>query len=403
MCANEESLRSFSVLEGCYLNPRPKALLNFAKENGILEYSIQTPAGKEVPAPQYCMELYYNALTIAGEQNESMQDQYQIVSLLLTMERMRDSSWSFGSELRYELAKANIRITRTEYNALLAQQGDFSTKAYKPDKSKLMQKNILAVSIYCAEIVTLCGSLHGVMLPGKEMPKNLAEQYQTCWKDSSPKDSLEAMMQTFCPEFLKETSSEKQLATFMEFLRTSDFYYAPASTKYHGNFEYGLSIHNCCVLARMVAIVKPQTAAELGRLILMVVSHDLCKTNVYEKYFYNKQVSGPAIKRKTDGTEAVDTYQTKHWSDGSEYHYEEKVGYRFKDSLPQGHGQKSMNMMVAYFEKAVDDEMAAAVDGHMRDYENNPYCDVQLSMYPMCRYLHIADVMATMLDEEIIN
>lgn len=393
---HEESARCFAVLESSYLSDRPKALLTYAKENGLLDSSITAPNGDTFPATQYCMELYTNALLIGEDTSETLQDSYQIVSLLLTMERMRHSVWNFGSETRYKVASAGIKITRNEVNALLAQQGDFSNKAYKPDKAALMSKNLLAVAIYAAELVTLCGSLHGKMLPGKQIPKELYDKFNGCWKDT-PKESLEAMMITFCPAFLG--NQEPLLKPFMDFLLSSDFYMAPASTKYHSSHFAGLANHCCQTLARLIAIAKPQTDAELGKLVLLVVAHDLCKVNVYEKYFTNDKINGPALRTGADGSQSIDKYQTKYWSDGSAYHYKEVQKYRFNDMLPQGHGQKSLNMLMGFFHTAITEDMAAAVDGHMRDYENNPLCDYQMMQYPLCQYLHIADTMASLLDE----
>lgn len=409
----QESERSFSVLEGAYLNERPKALLAFAKDNGLLECSISAPSGESFPATQYCMMLYCNAAMLEQEHHlleqfygsdagkpefqNMMQDAFQIVSLLLTMERMRCSFWNFGSEIRYKVAAAGIRLTRNEINSFLAQQGSFSRGANKPDKGALMRKNPLAVSIYAAELLTTCGSLLGILHPSAPIPQALYEKFSSCWRET-PKESLETMMLTFCPAFLG--TQEPQLKPFMDFLADSDFYYAPASTKYHGNFPTGLASHNCLFLARLVAIVKPQTEAELGKLVLTTIGHDLCKVNVYRSYFTNDKIDGPAMRKLSDGTMDVDKYQTKRWSNGSEYHYEEVQKYAFDDKLPQGHGQKSLNMIVGYFPASVTEDMAAAIDGHMRDVESNPLCDYQMMHYPLCQYLHIADVMASMLDEE---
>lgn len=408
----KESERSFAVLEGCYLHDRPKALLEFAKANGFLSGVVTTPGGDCYPATQYCMELYCNATKIEEEHQlfqqifgaayleerfqNSVQDAFQIVCLMLAMEKMRNSFWNYGSELRYKIAAAGISITRNEFNAFLAQQGDFSFKANKPNKGALLERNPLAIAIYAADLVTLSGSLHGNLLPSVPMPKELTEKFASCWKESL-KESLEAMMQTFCPAFLGD--NHWNLKPFMDYLTNSDFYTAPASTKYHGSCQMGLANHNCQLLARLVGLVKPQTEAELGKLVLLTVAHDLCKINVYKTYFTNEKVPGPAMRLDKDGLAQEDKYQTKRWSNGETYHYEEVQKYSFEDALPQGHGQKSLNMILSFFGTAITEEMAAAIDGHMRDLEINPLCDLQMQQYPLCRYLHIADTIASVMDE----
>lgn len=412
----QESARHLAVLESGFMRPRPKALLDLAKKMGIEEKTVMTPTGKAFPATQYCVQLYCTADSIEkqhklldlayGEQMQkeefqnAMSDAFQIVCLMLTMERMRTSFWSFGSELRYQISAAGIRITRTEMNAFLAQQGYFSSKGINPNKGGLMEKNPVAVAIYAADLFTVCGTLHGNLLPNVEMPQELAAKYEICCEEEYYKDFLEVMLNTFCPAFIgQEAPKVKNWNDFVEFLASSDFYTAPASTKYHSNFPGGLTYHCCLLLSRLVIIVKPQTEAELGKLVLLAVGHDLCKVNVYKPYFTNEKIDGPAKRLDNAGNMQIDKYQTKTWANGDQYHYEERMKYAFEDKIPQGHGQKSLNMLLGYLPLSVTEDMAAAIDGHMRDYDNNPYCDVQMTQYPLCQYLHVADVIASMMDE----
>lgn len=414
---DEISNSALFSLEGCYETPRPKALLALAKESNLLNGTVQTPAGNHISAPEYCMMLYCNATEIekacdlfkqffqkqadSPAFQEMVKEAYQIVCLLLTIERASPSCWNFGSESRYMAAAAGIQLNRLEMNTFLAQQGSFASKAYAPSKSGLMANNPLAVAIYAAELFTLCNS--GKVYNRVDVPQQLRDKVNSCIRtegNEKEKETLEALMDTFCPAFLEERIGSME--SMRIYLSSSDFYTAPASTKYHGNFVGGLANHNIQVFLRLMDIYKPQTEKEVGMLILLTVAHDLCKIGVYHEYFTNEKMDGPALRMDREGTVFVDEYNTKHWSNGMTYHYQERMKYRFDDDRPQGHGQKSLNMILGWLPGSITEEMAAAIDGHMRDAETNPYCDRQMEQYPLCQYLHIADVMASMLYEETI-
>ena len=72
------------------------------------------------------------------------------------------------------------------------------------------------------------------------------------------------------------------IANLADWLKTTDFYKAPASTKYHLNYPGGLAIHSLNVYHRLQALVEaglvslaPETVA------ITALLHDLCKANFY--------------------------------------------------------------------------------------------------------------------------
>ena len=66
----------------------------------------------------------------------------------------------------------------------------------------------------------------------------------------------------------------------MEFLEHSDFYTAPASTKYHDSFEGGLCYHSIqvyeCLKAHYIG-----TDYSLETITIVALFHDICKTGFY--------------------------------------------------------------------------------------------------------------------------
>lgn len=73
-----------------------------------------------------------------------------------------------------------------------------------------------------------------------------------------------------------------------DWLKKSDFFTAPASTKFHGNFEGGLCKHSLNV-AQMLSDLCTLQNLSFNRESVFIVSlfHDLCKVNFYKKGFRN--------------------------------------------------------------------------------------------------------------------
>ena len=71
-----------------------------------------------------------------------------------------------------------------------------------------------------------------------------------------------------------------------DWLKKSDFFTAPASTKFHGNFEGGLCKHSLNV-AQMLSDLCTLQNLSFNRESVFIVSlfHDLCKVNFYKKGF----------------------------------------------------------------------------------------------------------------------
>ena len=69
----------------------------------------------------------------------------------------------------------------------------------------------------------------------------------------------------------------------LAWIETTDFYYAPASTRFHGNHEGGLLEHSLNVYDALKDLVKqfPEIAVSEETIAISALFHDLCKANYY--------------------------------------------------------------------------------------------------------------------------
>ena len=105
----------------------------------------------------------------------------------------------------------------------------------------------------------------------------------------------------------------------------TDFYKAPASTKFHGNYEGGLLEHSMKVYEILVQKVKSSVIPiEISQDSLKIIAllHDICKVNYYKVDYRNAK---------------------------NELGVWEKVPYyTVDDTIPYGHGEKSVMMITKY-------------------------------------------------------
>ena len=164
----------------------------------------------------------------------------------------------------------------------------------------------------------------------------------------------------------------------LEWLQTTDFFTAPASTRYHCACPAGLvmpSIHVYEVM--MEKHFDPETdSAESFALCALL--HDVCKAQFYK-------VSSRNVKNERTG----------QW---------EKVPYYvIEDAFPYGHGEKSV-FLIERFVRLKPAE-ATAIRWHMGGFDDaarggNFSISVAYDKYPIAVKLHLADLEATYLREK---
>lgn len=172
-------------------------------------------------------------------------------------------------------------------------------------------------------------------------------------------------------ELLKGTKREG-IEELIAWLETTDFFTAPASTKYHGACEGGLLIHSLSVYAALNVLRTNLTNFnDLNEDSVIIVSllHDICKANCYVVDYRNVKVNG-------------------EWTKQPYYKFEEEFKFG-------GHGSKSM-YLASKFIKLTDEE-AAAINTHMGSWDMSSYSNPS-GVYEnnlLAFALHMADEMAT--------
>ena len=93
---------------------------------------------------------------------------------------------------------------------------------------------------------------------------------------------------------LLRSTKREGMEKLIEFIEKTDFFKAPASTKYHGNYEGGLLEHSMKVYEILKEKVK-NSPIEINvseeSLIIIALLHDICKVNFYKVDYRNAKNS----------------------------------------------------------------------------------------------------------------
>ena len=192
------------------------------------------------------------------------------------------------------------------------------------------------------------------------------------------------LKEEFCElfyEYIERDGSEKLL----EWLERSDFFSAPASTKLHSSYEGGLCEHSIKVFKRFVKLLEMEYGKNWSEKIspesaaIIALLHDVCKVNYYAVEMRNVKENGEWVQ---------------------------KPYYKIDDSLPYGHGEKSV-YIISSFMKLTREE-AMAINWHMGAFDarvqgGSYSMSSAFYKYPIALIFHIADMMTTYLDEEVSN
>jgi len=174
---------------------------------------------------------------------------------------------------------------------------------------------------------------------------------------------------------LLNSTGRKDIDKIIKFLESSDFFEAPASTKYHGNYDGGLAEHSLNVY-RLFADKNEKFDLGLSKdnVIISALLHDFCKINFYYK----------ALCWKKDKSNIWKSYR----------------GYKVKDNFPVGHGEKSV-IMIQHFIDLTKEEillirwhMGMTEPKEMQMNLNNTY-----NIFPAAVAIYTADMEASYLLE----
>ena len=182
-------------------------------------------------------------------------------------------------------------------------------------------------------------------------------------------------------EYLMNKVNRPGVEKLMIFIRKSDFYSAPASTKFHGSYEGGLLVHSLNVYKNLSQKIahSPVWSGILSdipeeSIIIVSVLHDICKTYYYTTERRNKKVNGV---------------------------WEQIPFYTVDDKIPYGHGEKSVMIIEEYMKLTPQERYA--IRWHMGPYSGSQdwgTLGVAFDKYPLALALFEADMEATHILEK---
>ena len=179
----------------------------------------------------------------------------------------------------------------------------------------------------------------------------------------------------------------------------TDFYTAPASTRFHlacegGLLQHSLNVYDCLIAKKESPVWKP-ILAEIPdeSLIIMALLHDLCKTNFYVEGTKNQKTY------EAEKVAAAEPWQRKHDQMG-DYIWETVKTYQVDDQLPLGHGEKSVMLIQCYIRLTMQEVMAIRWHmGFSEAKENYNAVGQAMEKYPVVLALYEADLEATKILE----
>lgn len=162
---------------------------------------------------------------------------------------------------------------------------------------------------------------------------------------------------------IRENVKREGAEELLEWLESTDFFEAPASTKYHGVCPGGLLAHSLRVFYFLTLLPEAAENSMETKAICGLL-HDLCKVGFYR-------------------------WTGRKWE--------------IRDELPMGHGEKSVYLIQKHMK--LTDEEALAIRWHMGEYDDafrggSRALDQALDMCPLVCALHRADMWAAQAEKE---
>ncbi len=158
--------------------------------------------------------------------------------------------------------------------------------------------------------------------------------------------------------------------------RRTDFFVAPASTRFHGAYAEGLVAHSLNVFDLLLKRNEIEQNENPESVAIVSLLHDVCKTEFYKETTRN-------VKNENGKWEAVPYYS-------------------IEDRFPFGHGEKSVFLIERFLR--LKPAEAIAIRWHMGGFDDNArvggYSVANaFGKYPLTVKLHLCDLEATYLLE----
>ncbi|MBO7258577.1 MAG: HD domain-containing protein [Paludibacteraceae bacterium] len=195
-------------------------------------------------------------------------------------------------------------------------------------------------------------------------------------------------MKTRIIELLRSTNRKGMENVITWLSEKSDFFTAPASTMFHGNYNGGLAEHSLNVselsldLRDMLVARKPELKEVLSEesIIIAALLHDICKANIYKS----------VVKKRQNAA--------GYWEEYNAF----TVDYA---EFPMGHGEKSVIRLLQLGLQLTDDEMLA-IRWHMTAWElpfqsaeAKAYLNAAKNKCPLLTIIQTADGLASAILE----
>ena len=181
-------------------------------------------------------------------------------------------------------------------------------------------------------------------------------------------------------EIFREKITREGADKLLDFLMKSDFFTAPASTRYHGACEGGLVQHSLNVYDCLVDILNRPRMKELygieysdESIAIAGLLHDICKVNFYKTSFRNA--------KDENGKWVSVPY------------------YTIEDNLPYGHGEKSVYIVSGFMRLTRDEAFAIRYHMGFSGTEDTNNVGRALEMFPLAYAVCCADMEAAFLME----
>ena len=174
-------------------------------------------------------------------------------------------------------------------------------------------------------------------------------------------------------KYIHREGSDKLLEYLMS--HSSDFFDAPASARYHGNYDGGLVEHSLNVydcLKDYLERTRVKTTYGLNyndeSIAIVALLHDLCKINCHKKGTRNVKENGQ---------------------------WKQVPTFEYNDTLPYGHGEKSVYMISGYMRLTREEAFAIRYHMGFSGSEDARNVGAAFEMFPLAFALSTADMEAT--------
>lgn len=174
-------------------------------------------------------------------------------------------------------------------------------------------------------------------------------------------------------KYIHREGSDKLLEYLMS--HSSDFFDAPASARYHGNYDGGLVEHSLNVydcLKDYLERTRVKTTYGLNyndeSIAIVALLHDLCKINCYKKGTRNVKENGQ---------------------------WKQVPTFEYNDTLPYEHGEKSVYMISGYMRLTREEAFAIRYHMGFSGSEDARNVGAAFEMFPLAFALSTADMEAT--------